>query len=169
MVGGHEQRAHEGGVDDDGDGQADAELLDGEHLAGGEAGEHHDDERGGRGDDPPGALEADGDGEVVVAGLVVHLLDAGEQEHLVVHRQPEGEDQDQHRHPQVERADGVEAEQTGEVAFLEDPDHGAEAGAEAEDVHEHGLDRHDDRAGHQEQQDQGGQHDHGGGERAAGR
>ena len=35
----HEQHADEGGVDDHGDGQADAELLDGEHLPGGEPGE----------------------------------------------------------------------------------------------------------------------------------
>ena len=137
----HEQRAHERGVDDDGDGQADTELLDGEDLAGGEPGEDHDDERRCRGDDPPRALQAHGDGEVVVAGLVVHLLDAGEQEHLVVHRQAEGEDQDQHGHPQVEGADGVEAEQSRQVTFLEDPHHRAEAGAQAEDVHQHGLER----------------------------
>ena len=49
----------------------DAELLDEHQLAGGEAGEHdHQQGRGGR-DDPPGAIEPDGDGEVVVAGLVV--------------------------------------------------------------------------------------------------
>ena len=44
-----------------------------------------------------------------------------------------------------------------EVAFLEDPHQGAEAGAEAEDVHDDGLDRHDDRAGHEEQQHEGGE------------
>ena len=41
----------------------------------------------------PRALQALGHGAVVVAGLVPRLLDAGEQEHLVVHRQPEGEDE----------------------------------------------------------------------------
>ena len=122
---------------------------------------------GGGGDDAAAALQADGDGEVAVAGLVVHLLDAGEQEDLVVHREPEGEDEDEHRHPQVEGADGVEAEEPGEVSFLEDPDQGAEAGAEAEDVHDDGLDRHDDRAGHEEQQHEGGGDDHEGGQREA--
>ena len=42
------------------------------------------------------------------------------------------------------------------MAFLEDPDEGSEAGAEAEDVHDDGLDRDDDRAGHEEQQHEGG-------------
>ena len=38
------------------------------------------------------------------------------------------------------------------MTVLEDPGQRAEAGAEAEDVHDDGLDRHDDRAGHEEQQ-----------------
>ena len=163
--GGHEERPDDGGVDEDGDGEPDAELLDGEDLAGGEAGEDDDDEERGGGDDAAAALQADGDGEVAVAGLVVHLLDAREQEDLVVHREPEGEDEDEHRHPQVEGADRVEAEQPGEVSFLEDPHQGTEAGAEAEDVHDDGLDRHDDRAGHEEQQHERGGDDHEGGER----
>ena len=74
----HQQRADDGGLDDDGDGQPHTELLHGEDLTGGEPGEAHDDECGGRGDDPARALEPDGDGRLVVAGLVVHLLDAGE-------------------------------------------------------------------------------------------
>ena len=79
-------------------------------ITGGEAGEHdHDEERSG-GDDAAAALQADGHGEVAVPGLVVDLLDAGEQEDLVVHRQAEGEDQDQHGHPQIECTHGVEAE-----------------------------------------------------------
>ena len=66
-----------------------------QHLAGGEAGEDDDDEgRGGR-DDAARPLEPDGDREVVVAGVVVHLLDPREQEDLVVHGEAEGEDQDQ--------------------------------------------------------------------------
>ena len=74
--GGHEEHADNGGVDEDGDGEPDAELLDGEDFSGGEAGEDDDDEDCGGGDDAAAALEADGDGEVVVAGFVVHFLDA---------------------------------------------------------------------------------------------
>ena len=74
--GGHEEGADDGGVDEDGDGEPDAELFDGQDFTGGEAGEDDDDEEGGGGDDTSAALQADGDGEVAVAGLVVHLFDA---------------------------------------------------------------------------------------------
>ena len=74
--GGHEERADDGGVDEDGDGEPDAELLDGEDFPGGEAGEDDDDEERGGGDDAAAALQSDGDGKVTVAGLVVHFLDA---------------------------------------------------------------------------------------------
>jgi hypothetical protein len=78
--GGHEQGPDDRGVDEHGDGEPDPELLDGEDLTSGEAGEHDDDEQHGGGDDAAAALQADGDCEVVVAGFVVHLLDAREQE-----------------------------------------------------------------------------------------
>ncbi len=53
--GGHEEGPDDGGVDEDGDGEADAELLDGQDLAGGEVGEDDDDEErgGGVGTRPP--------------------------------------------------------------------------------------------------------------------
>ena len=56
-------------------------------------------QRGGGGDDAARPLEPGGDGLRVVAGAVVLLLDAGEQEHLVVHRQAErdAEHEDRHR------------------------------------------------------------------------
>ena len=63
--------------------------------------------------------------------VVPRLLDAGEQEHLVVHRQPEGEQEHDERHGGVERADGVEAEQARQVAVLEHPHEHAERGARA--------------------------------------
>ncbi len=69
---------------------------------------------------------------VVVAG-VVQFLDAGEDEDLVVHRQPEGDDEQQHGHGDRQRA-GVEAEQAGQVAVLEDPDGDAEHRGEANGV-----------------------------------
>ena len=77
---------------------------------------------------------------VVVAALVVALLDPREQEHLVVHRQPEREDEDHDRHPHLDRAEGVEAEQPGQVAVLEDPHQRAEGRAERQRVHHQRLD-----------------------------
>ena len=130
----------------------------------GEPGEHDDDEQRGRRDDPARSLEAEAHGQVVVAGLDPGLLDAGEQEHLVVHRQAEGEDEDDERDGGIERADGVEAEQARQVAVLEHPDQGAEGGAERQHVHHHRLHRHHDRAGHEEQQHEGPEHHQGEGE-----
>ena len=43
------------------------------------------------------ATRATGHRVVVVVALVVELLDAGQQEHLVVHGQAEGEREDDHR------------------------------------------------------------------------
>lgn len=70
-----EEGADDGRINDDGDGQTDPELLDGEDLSSRAPSEHDHDEQGRRGDDASGALEAEGDGLVGVAGLVVDLLD----------------------------------------------------------------------------------------------
>src|SRR5215213_3088829 len=102
---------------------------------------------------------AEGDRPVVVAGLVPGLLDPREQEHLVVHGQPEGEHEDQHRDGDVDHARRVEAEQPGQVALLEHPHQGAEAGPQRQHVHDDRLDRHHHRPGHEEQQGEGGQPD----------
>src|SRR5215216_2500197 len=125
-----QQHPDHGGVEQDRDGHAQTHLLDGQQLPGGEAEEHDHDQGRRRGDDPPGALQAEGDRPVVVAGLVPGLLDPRQQEHLVVHGQAEGEHEDQHRDGDVDHARGVEAERPREVAFLEHPDQGPEAGPE---------------------------------------
>ena len=57
-----------------------------------------------------------------------------EQEDLVVHREPERDAEHQDRREDVDRAGRGEAEEPGEVALLEDPDHGAERRGEAEHV-----------------------------------
>ena len=93
--------------------EADAEQLDEAHVAGGEGEEHHRDQQRGGGDDAAGALEADGHRQLVVAGAVVLLLDAGEQEHLVVHRQAEGDAEHQDRRRGVDAAGGGEVEDAG--------------------------------------------------------
>ena len=99
------------------------------------------------------------DGAVVVVALRVQLDDAGEQEHLVVHRQPEAEGQHEQRDRRLDRADRREAEQPLQVPLLEDPDHDAEAGPERDDVEQQRLERDDQRAGHEEQQHERGQDD----------
>ena len=130
----------------------------------GEPGEDDDDEQRGRRDDPARSLEAEAHGQAVVAGLHPGLPDAGEQEDLVVHRQAEGEDEDDERDGGIERADAVEAEQARQVAVLEHPDQGPEGGTEREHVHHHRLDGHHDRAGHEEQQHEGPEHHEGEGQ-----
>ena len=53
---------------------------------------------------PPGLLEADGDGMFVVVRAVVFLLDARQQEDLVVHRQAERDAEHQDRRRRDQRA-----------------------------------------------------------------
>src|SRR5207249_427494 len=81
-----------------------------------------------RRDEASRAFEADGHRRHVVARAVVLLLDARQQEDLVVHRQPEGDAEHEDRGGRVEGADGGEVESAREVAVLEDPHHGAERG-----------------------------------------
>ena len=55
-----------------------------------------------------------------------------EQEHLVVHRQTESEDEDQGQHQGIHPGDvgGVEVQHAGEVSLLEPPDQDADGCAE---------------------------------------
>ena len=78
------------GVDEDRDEQGDADQLDERDRREVEnAGDHDDQQQGRAVMIPAGALQPGGDRGGVVAGAVVLLPDPGEQEHLVVHRQPE--------------------------------------------------------------------------------
>jgi hypothetical protein len=155
---GDEQTADDGGVQDDGDAGADAEQLDKADLSGAE-GEERDRQQGRRGgDDAAGAAQAGGHRLDGAGAGVVGLLDTGQQEHLVVHGQPEGDAEDQQDHRDVGRG-GREAEQPGQVPVLEDPHQGAEDRGQRQRVQREGLDRQDDAAGEQEQQQEGGQGD----------
>jgi hypothetical protein len=125
-----EQAADQGGVDEYRDRQGHAHLLHAEVLPEGDAEEGDHDERRGRGDDPAGPLQPVGHRVIAVTALVVALLDAGQQEHLVVHRQAEREHEHHDRHPRLDGAEGLEAQQPGQVTLLEDPDQGAERRAQ---------------------------------------
>ncbi len=159
--GGDEGAADHEGVDEDGEGEAEAEQLDEPDLGGPEGDEHDGDQQRGRGHDPTGALEAHGHRAAVVAGPVVLLLDARQQEHLVVHGEAEGDAEHQDRRRGVRGADGGEVEDAGQVPVLEHPDHGAEGRRQAEHVQQEGLERDDDGAEQQEQQHEGGHGDQG--------
>jgi hypothetical protein len=82
----------------------------------------------------------------------VLLLDAGEQEHLVVHRQPEGDTEHEHRHGCGQPARGGEVEQARQVALLEDPHHRPEGRRQAQQVEDQRFHRDQHAAEHQEQQ-----------------
>ena len=99
------------------------------------------------------ARQALGDRAACVAGGVVALADAAEQEDLVVHRQPEHDRQQQRRGHRVHVAQRLEAGEAVQPAPLEDGHQHAVGGAHREQVHQHRLQRQQHRA-QQHQQDQ---------------
>src|ERR671928_210307 len=68
---------------------AETHLLEGDEVAGGEADEHDDDDQRGAGDQARGGAHALDQAVRRAPRLRVALADAAEQEHLVVHGQPE--------------------------------------------------------------------------------
>ena len=120
----------------------------------GEGGEHaeHDQRRGG--DHTSGRSQAVGDGDGVVLRAVVLLLDPRQQEDLVVHRQTEDDGEQEHRHPRLDRPGLVDADQAHAPAPLEDGDEDAVGGADRQQVHDHGLQRHENTSEHSHQQDE---------------
>src|SRR5918997_33409 len=146
-----EEDADDGGVHEDGDGQAEADGL-GEYDTGKREGAgDDDDDRGCRGDDAGGRDEALGDARRVRVAVLVGLADAGEQEDLVVHRDPEDRAEHEYGERRVHEAQRREVQQAREVAVLEDEDDGAVAGGEAQDVDDDGLQGEQDRAEREEQ------------------
>jgi hypothetical protein len=83
-----EQQADERRVQREGDGDAEAHLLEGDELAGGKASEDDDDDRRRPGDQARSRRHPVHDRAWSVAGLAPPLVDAAEQEHLVVHKSP---------------------------------------------------------------------------------
>ncbi len=118
--------------------------------------EDHDERRGG--DDPAAPLHPAGDRLGVVAGPVPDLLHPRQQEDLVVHRQAEQDAEQDDRLGGLDEAERLEAERRRQVAVLEDPDEGPEAGHDRQRVHDQRLGRQDDRA-EQDEQHEIGRHD----------
>jgi hypothetical protein len=67
-----------------------------------------------------------------VPGLDVRFAHAGHQEHLVVHRQPEQDPDQQDRQEADDRSGLGDGEEVGQVTVLEDPDDQAHRGGDAE-------------------------------------
>ena len=148
---GQQQAADDERVEEHGAGEAQAELLDDAVFAEHEREEHaHHDRRGG-GHHAPGQRQALGDRARVFAGVRPALVDARDQEHLVVHRQAEHDREQHHRDERLDRP-LLDAEQAAQPAPLEDRDDHAERGADAEQVHHGGLQRDHERAEDDHQQ-----------------
>ncbi len=155
----HQQSADHGRIDRDRDHQPDPDHLHEHDARGGERADHDDQQQRRAGDDPAGPLQAEGNGLAVVTGPVVLLPDPAEQEHLVVHRQPEQYGEQQHRVGRVEEAGRGEVEQAGQVAVLEDPHHRTERGGQRQHVHQQRLGRQHNGAEGNEQQHERHQYD----------
>ena len=84
--GGYDDHPDEGGVHQQGDGDAEAHLLEHHQLPRGEPCEDDDDDQRGPGDDPAGRGDAVHNGVDRLAGDGVALTDPAEQEHAGVHR-----------------------------------------------------------------------------------
>ncbi len=80
------------------------------------------------------------------------LAHAAEEEHLVVHREPEEDREHHHRHVGDDRDRPVEADRGGAVALLEDRGEDAVGGADRQQVHERRLERGDHGAERDQQQ-----------------
>ena len=122
-------------------------------LAQHEGEEDGDHDRGAGGDDPGGLGQPVGDGERVVAGPVVLLLDPRQQEHLVVHGEAEQDREDPDRQLDRDRRRLRDADQVSERSAADREREDTERGRTGrQQVHDHGLERDHDRAEHHHQQ-----------------
>ena len=117
--------------------------------------EHGDHHRGGARHRRRRRADAARDRLVGRHAAVDELLDPAEDEHVVVHREPEEHGEQEERQPGHDRAVRAEAEQALQMAVLEDPDEHAVSGADREQVEDDRLDRDDDRPEGEQQQQEG--------------
>ncbi len=90
----------------------------------------------------------------VVAMREILLLDATQEEHLVVHRQTEHDAEEQHGERGLDRT-RLELEHGREMTFLEDPHERPERRSDGEEVRHDRFERQDDRAKEREQDEVG--------------
>ena len=83
----------------------------------------------------PGGGQAVAHGDPVVPGLEPFLVDAGDEEHLVVHGQAEEDGEQHHRQERLDGAGPVHAEEAAQPSPLEDGHQDPEGGADGEHVH----------------------------------
>ena len=95
----------------------------------------------------------------VVAVRSYSSLMRRQQEHLVVHREPEHDGEEHHRDPRLDRPFLADAHRALHPTPLEDRDDHAVGGADRQQVHDHGLQRHEQRSEHEHQQDEAQQQD----------
>ena len=93
-----------GRIDEDRDGQSNPELLEAEYAAGGEGGENDDHDRRGAGYLTRCQPNPRRHRRFVLAALVVSLLDAVEHQHVVAHREPEQDAEQEQREPSLDDA-----------------------------------------------------------------
>ena len=98
----------------------------------------------------------------VVPGLQPLLVDAGDEEDLVVHRQPEEDGEQHHREERLDRTGSVDPEHAAQPAPLEDGHQDAEGRADRQQVHDRRGQRDDEAAeddGQQQERQQDDQSD----------
>src|SRR5574341_2631715 len=88
-AGREEDGADDSGVDEDGGGEAEAKLLEGDVAGEGEDDGDGAHDGGGVADGAGRGLDADGDGLIVRLAVLVGLIDTAHADHVVVHREPE--------------------------------------------------------------------------------
>ena len=148
----HDQDANDGGINRDGDCQGDADRLDDDDARETEREKDRDHDQGRAGDQSATLFKAHRDSRLVVAVQAILLLDATDQQNLVVHRHSEHDAEQDYRQARVNRL-RAEPEKLAQMPFLEDPHHRSERCRDREEVRQHGLERKDDRAGEQEKDD----------------
>src|ERR1019366_6569969 len=159
----HEGRDQHGsddeGVDENGAGQADAELLDDDDFPKHEARKDQD-QGGGRGGDlQTGSRLTEGHSHAVVVVEEPLLVHPADQEHLVVHGQPEEDGEQQDGNEDLDGGSARDTEQRVSPPPFEDGVHDAEGGADRQEVHDR-RDQRDQKASEHGHKQQEGQHDH---------
>ena len=146
--GGHEDHAHEEGVEHDRCRERDTDLTDERVVLCREGGEHRDHDESSGHDDAARVAETVDDGVTRFRAVHVGLAHAGREEHLVVHREPEHDADEQRRHEAHDRLRLEDAERAvGDELRRE-----TERREHGEQEAQRGEQRHDDRTEHEHEE-----------------